>query len=420
MSLIFALALVAHLALKLWLSARQMRHVARRADAVPPAFADAIPLDDHRRAARYTIAKQRLVVAESVIGAVTFAVLTWGGVLDRIERALVDALGDSLAADVAFVGIALALLALLDLPLEWYRRFGIEQRFGFNRMTPAMFVVDAVKTASLAVAIGGPLVLAMLALMRYAGPAWWCIAWLVWSGFSIALTLLYPRLIAPLFNRFTPLSDAALRERIGNLLQRTGFRSDGVFTMDGSRRSAHGNAYFTGLGSSKRIVFFDTLLAQLHPDEIEAVLAHELGHFRLHHVRKRMLLGLALSFAWLALLGWLRTQDGFLTSLGMDPGVAPSLGAPALVLFMLVAPLLTIVFAPLQSAWSRGHEFEADAFAAEHADASSLVRALVKLYRDNAATLTPDPVHSAFYDSHPPAAIRIDRLRSQRCAAVAA
>jgi STE24 endopeptidase len=416
---VFVLTFLLHLALKLWLSTRQMQYVAQRADAVPPPFAHAIGLADHRRAAQYTIAKQRLVVVETLLGAAIFLLLTWGGGLQRLYDALGPLAGNGIAFDAALVVAVTLILGAADLPIEWYRCFGIEQRFGFNRMTPALFVADVLKSALLGAILGLPLLLAVLALMRAGGAAWWLWAWMVWAAFSLALSVLYPLLIAPVFNRFTPLSCESLRRRIGDLLRRTGFRDNGVYTMDGSRRSSHGNAYFTGLGAAKRIVFYDTLVERLHPDEIEAVLAHELGHFRLHHVAKRIVAGLALTLAGMALLGWLLTQDWFALSLGVEARAGLPGNGLTLVLLALVLPRFTFLLAPLQSALSRRHEFEADAFAARHASAQSLVHALVKLYQDNAATLTPDPVHSVFYDSHPPASIRIDRLLAGAPAAAA-
>ncbi len=407
---LFATLLCLHLGLKVWLCTRQMRQVARRADAVPPPFAAAIPLADHQRAARYTLAKQRLAAVEICIGTLVFAGLTWGGGLQWLADHLAGVAGTGLGFDLGFVVAVAVALAAVDLPIEWVRRFRIEQRFGFNRMTPAMFVLDTVKTALLGLLLGVPVLAVVLLLMRSGGTLWWLAAWVFWSGFSLLLGVVYPSLIAPLFNRFTPLGEGPLQARIAALLARTGFRSKGVYTMDGSRRSTHGNAYFTGLGAAKRIVFYDTLMARLGPDEIEAVLAHELGHFRLNHVAKRIAAGLLASLAWLAVLGALPAQHWFAPSLGVHlPAGLPASGL-LLVLFALVAPLFAFLLAPLRSALSRRHEFEADAFAARQVSPASLAHALVKLYQDNAATLTPDPVHSVFYDSHPPAAIRIERL----------
>jgi STE24 endopeptidase len=410
MKLFFVLVVGLHLAIKLWLGSRQVRHVRRCAAVVPPGFAASISIEDHRLAARYTIARQHLAMVEAVAATAGFAALTWGGALQWLYDTLEPVTGGGVALDMALVVATLLLLGLVDLPIEWVRRFVIEQKFGFNRMTPAMFVVDTLKSALVGAVLGLPLLYAVLALMHHGGGAWWLAAWGFWCVFSLALIVIYPVAIAPLFNRFTPLADEALKARIGALLERTGFRSSGVYTMDGSRRSSHGNAYFTGLGAAKRIVFFDTLIERLQADEIEAVLAHELGHFRLHHVRKRILGSLALAFGWLALLGWTSTQAWFAASLGVSTHAGVSASGLNLLLFALVMPLFSFVLAPLLSAYSRTHEFQADAFAARHASAPSLVRALIKLYQDNAQTLTPDPLHSVFYDSHPPASIRIERL----------
>ncbi len=399
-----------NLALRLWLSTRQIRFVSGHADTVPPAFAAAIGPDAHARAACYTVAKQRFAIVEMLGEGLLFALLTWGGGIRLVRNAIDAGLGAGFAGELALIAAIFALLAVADLPLEWFRQFRLEQRFGFNRMTPRTFLLDALKTALLAIALGLPLAAAILACMDRAGPWWWLAAWAVWTAFTMALTAAYPRWIAPIFNRFTPLADGPLRDRIGALLARTGFRSNGVYTMDGSRRSGHGNAYFAGLGRARRIVFYDTLIERLQPDEVEAVLAHELGHFRLHHVRKRMLAGMFSSLFGLALLGWLSRQDGFYAALGVPLAPNEPRNALALVLFALVVPWFALFLAPLRSAYSRRHEFEADAFAAQNASAAALIRALVKLYQDNAATLTPDPLYSRFYDSHPPAAARIGRL----------
>ena len=406
-------AVAVNLALRLWLSARQIRFVSGHAGTVPPAFAAAIRPEEHARAARYTIAKQQFAVVEMLGEGLLFALLTWGGGIRLVRNALDVRFGTGFVGELALLAAIFALLAVADLPLAWFRQFHLEQRFGFNRMTPATFALDALKTALLAVALGLPLAAVVLACMRSAGPWWWLAAWAVWTAFTFALTAAYPRWIAPLFNRFTPLADGPLRERIAALLARTGFRSNGVYTMDGSRRSSHGNAYFAGLGGARRIVFYDTLVERLQPDEVEAVLAHELGHFRLHHVRKRMISGMGSSLFALALLGWLSRQDWFYVALGVPVAPRTPRDGLALVLFALAVPWFALFLAPLRSAYSRRHEFEADAFAAQNASAAALVRALVRLYQDNAATLTPDPLHSLFYDSHPPAAARIGRLASR-------
>jgi STE24 endopeptidase len=405
----FLAALAAATVTRLWLSQRQMRHVRAHRGAVPQTFADAIPLAAHQKAADYTVAKARLGMLELMIGAVALLALTLGGLIDWLHEQwarLLDPAG--LWHGVALIGAVLVLLALIDLPLALYRTFVIEQRYGFNRMTARLFLVDLAKQALLAMALGVPLLLLVLWLMQKMGSLWWLYVWLAWMAFNLLVLLLFPTFIAPLFNRFTRLEDPSLASRIEALLARCGFRASGLYVMDGSKRSSHGNAYFTGFGAAKRIVFFDTLLSRLAPPEVEAVLAHELGHYRLHHVWKRIALVFAGSLAFLWLLGQLIDKPWFYQGLGVShPGTAA-----ALLLFMLVVPVFTFFLQPLSSLYSRRHEFEADAYAARHAESSDLVNALVKLYQDNAATLTPDPVHSAFYDSHPPAAVRIARLRA--------
>ena len=409
---LFVAFLLIMVGLKYWLALRQIRHVSRHADRVPAQFADRITLDAHRRAAAYTVAKQRLGLVQTAVSAAVLVALTLLGGLQWIADTLQPIAGNGLLFQVAIVALVVALISLLDMPFEWFRQFRIEQSFGFNRMTPALFLSDTLKSLLLAAALGLPITAMVLWLMQSAGDLWWAYAWLVWMGFNALVLVLYPTVIAPLFNRFEPLNDTSLAERIQALLARTGFSSRGVFVMDGSRRSSHGNAYFTGLGRAKRIVFFDTLVERLLPAEIEAVLAHELGHFKLKHVAKRLAFSFVASLGFLALLGWLIEQPWFYTGLGVQPAL--DAGARndglALVLFVLVLPVFTFVLAPLGSLLSRKHEFEADQFAARHARAEDLVSALVKLYQDNASTLTPDPLHSAFYDSHPPAAVRIDRL----------
>jgi len=409
-SLLFVAFLLIMVGLKYWLAWRQVRHVSTHAAAVPAQFADRITLDAHRKAAAYTITKTRLALVETAVSAAVLLLLTLLGGLDWIAGVLRGVVANDFWFQVAFVATVAVLLGLIDLPFSWIRQFRIEQRFGFNRMTMKLWLVDLVKATLLAAALGLPLLAAVIGLMRGAGELWWLYAWLLWIAFNATVLVLYPTVIAPLFNRFEPLKDASLAQRIGALLARTGFSSKGVFVMDGSRRSAHGNAYFTGLGRAKRIVFFDTLVERLQPTEIEAVLAHELGHFKLKHIAKRMALSFVTSLLFLALLGWLANRAWFYTGLGATPSLDSGNEGLALLLFMLVVPVFTFVFAPLASRLSRRHEFEADAFAAQHASAPDLVSALVKLYEDNAATLTPDPIHSAFYDSHPPASLRIERL----------
>jgi len=414
MSLTLSLSFVAFLllmvGLKYWLSWRQVRHVSRHADAVPRQFADRVSLEAHRKAAAYTIAKTRLGLVDTAVGAAVLVGLTLLGGLDGIAELLANWVGRGFAFQLAVVVAVVLLLALVDLPFSWFRQFRIEQRYGFNRMTPQLWVTDLAKSLVLAAVLGLPLLAAVIALMREAGTYWWLYAWLLWIGFNALVLIIYPTVIAPLFNKFEPLKDSVLAQRIAELLARTGFSSKGVFVMDGSRRSAHGNAYFTGLGRAKRIVFFDTLVERLQPAEIEAVLAHELGHFKLKHIAKRLVLSFVASLLFLALLGWLAERSWFYTGLGVTPALDGGNQGVALVLFMLVLPVYMFTFAPLTSHLSRRHEFEADAFAARHASGPDLVSALVKLYEDNASTLTPDPIHSAFYDSHPPASLRVARL----------
>ncbi|EIF82046.1 peptidase, partial [Burkholderia pseudomallei 354a] len=336
--------------------------------------------------------------------------LTLLGGVGALDSLLAGWLGHGYGQQVALVAAVLVISSAADLPFEYYRQFGIEERFGFNRMTKRLFFTDLAKNALLGAALGLPLLFVVLWLMNQAGALWWLWTWIVWVGFQMLVLVLYPTFIAPIFNKFEPLSDDALRARIEGLMKRCGFAAKGLFVMDGSRRSAHGNAYFTGFGASKRIVFFDTLLARLTGGEIEAVLAHELGHFKRRHVMKRMLWTFALSLALLALLGWLAQRAWFYTGLGVMPSLSGSNAGIALVLFFLSMPVFLFFVTPLGSLSSRKHEFEADAFAASQTDARDLVNALVKLYEDNASTLTPDPVYTAFYYSHPPASQRIDRL----------
>jgi STE24 endopeptidase len=409
----FVTFLLAMVSLKYWLAWRQIRHVSANADAVPRQFADRISLDAHRRAAAYTIEKTRLGMVEIAVGALLLVALTLLGGLDWLVRLSGAVVANDFLAQIIIVSVVMVLASVVDLPFAWYRQFRIEQKFGFNRMTLPLWIADLSKSLLLTAALGIPLLAAVLWLMQGAGELWWLYAWVLWVGFNALVLVLYPTFIAPLFNKFEPLKDGGLADRISALLARTGFSSKGVFVMDGSRRSAHGNAYFTGLGRAKRIVFFDTLVERLQPSEIEAVLAHELGHFKLRHIAKRLAFSFLASLAFLALLGWLITQTWFYTGLGVTPSLTGSNHGVALVLFALVLPVFTFVFAPVASLLSRRHEFEADAFAARHASASDLVNALVKLYQDNASTLTPDPLHSAFYDSHPPASIRIERLVQQ-------
>ena len=409
-SVVFLLALSAHVVVQIWLARRQVTYVASHRDAVPPGFSAAVSADEHAKAADYTVAKQRFGVLETVFDALLLVWLTIGGGIARIGEMTAGFGGSPVVSGTLQVLGVFAALALITLPFGIYRTFVLEQRFGFNRTRPAVFLADQLKGWALGLVLGGLVTAIVLWIMASAGSYWWIIAWLAWMAFALLITWAWPRVIAPLFNRFTPLEDQALRARIDALLERCGFHAKSVFVMDGSRRSSHGNAYFTGLGREKRIVFFDTLLTTLTPPQVESVLAHELAHFRLRHVPQRLLVGAIMSLAGFVLLGWLSGQDWFYLALGVPSASA----AAALVLFVLVTPAFTWLISPVMAAWSRRHEYQADAFAAEHSDAQSLADALVRLYKDNASTLTPDPVYSAFYDSHPPPAARIERLHGLR------
>jgi STE24 endopeptidase len=401
------IALILGTTLRLWLSGRQLAAVRSHRDRVPAAFADRVSLADHQKAADYTVASINFGRRSVVVDALVTLALTVGGVIGLIDQVWQRSLGSGLLTGALVILSVVFVTGIIDLPFSLWRTFRIEARFGFNRMTPALFAADLGKSCLLGLLIGGPVILAALTLMDRAGPYWWLYAWVGWMALMLLMTWAWPAFIAPWFNKFSPLEDSGLKSRIEALLQRCGFQSEGVFVVDGSRRSAHGNAYFTGMGRHKRIVFFDTLLARLSHSEVEAVLAHELGHFKLKHVRKRLLVTMAGSLGALALLGWLTAQTPFYTAFGVQ---VPSSHA-ALLLFMFVTPAFGFFATPLGSLWSRRHEFEADAFAAQHASSSDLATALVKLYRDNATTLTPDRLYSAFYYSHPPATERIEHLR---------
>ena len=413
-TLVFLAAVAASLGLRLWLAKRQIASVRRHREHVPDAFADVIPPDTHRRAADYAVDRTRVGAVDTLIEATLLLAWTLGGGLQATDAAWRSLDLGPIVTGIGVLGTIVVVGALIDLPLRVYRTFVVEQRYGFNRTTPGLFALDQLRTGLLLLALGAPLAAAILWLMHAAGPLWWIGAWLVWLGFNLLLVWAWPAIVAPLFNRFEPLDDDRLKRRIDRLLERCGFASGGVFVMDGSRRSGHGNAYFSGLGRNKRIVFFDTLLDQLDADEIEAVLAHELGHFRHRHIAKSIALMAFASLAGLALLAWLAGQAWFYQALGL---ATPSVHG-ALALFVLVLPVFTFFLQPLFAHLSRRHEFEADAFAAAHARADHLVAALVDLYRENASTLTPDPLWSAFYDSHPPAAERIAHLRTHRAGAV--
>jgi STE24 endopeptidase len=409
----FATALLLSLAVRYWLATRQMRHVAAHREQVPAVFAGRITPEAHRKAADYTLANGRFGLLSSAFGAAVLLGWTLLGGLDALNGLLRDAVqpryGD-LAYQLALLAAFMAIGGLLEAPLSWWSTFRIEQRFGFNRMTLRLWLLDGAKGTALAALIGLPLAALVLWIMAVSGGWWWLWAWAAWVGFNLLLLVIYPTLIAPLFNKFEPLADEALKSRVQALMQRCGFAARGLFVMDGSRRSAHANAYFTGLGAAKRVVFYDTLLARLSPPEVEAVLAHELGHFKRRHVAKRIAGVFAASLVALALLGGLAGASGFYAGLGVAPNLDAPNDALALILFMLALPPFTFFLAPLFAQFSRRHEFEADAFACAQADGGALASALLKLHEDNAATLTPDPVYARFYYSHPPAAERLAAL----------
>ncbi|MGZ5080424.1 MAG: M48 family metallopeptidase [Usitatibacter sp.] len=405
---VFAAFVVAALAWRTWLGIRQARHVRLHRDRVPADFAQFVSPEAHRKAADYTLDKQRLALIETVvIDGVVLLALTLGGGIAAIDALSQRLSGDGYLRNLATVFGVLLLSTAASLPFDACRTFVIEARHGFNRMTPRLFFGDLAKAMALSAAIGTPLLLAVFWLVQRSGPLWWLYTWIAWVMFTLVLVVAFPRWIAPLFNRFTPLEEGSLRSRIEALLARCGFRAEGLFVMDGSKRSSHGNAYFTGFGKTKRIVFFDTLIERLTPQEIEAVLAHELGHFARGHIPRLLAVRFALALLMLALLGWLYREPAFHQALGLPEAHIGALLAG----FALVIPVFTFPFQPLASLLARRQEFEADAFAAKHASAADLVSALAKLYRDNAATLTPDPLHSLVYDSHPPAALRIDHLK---------
>ncbi len=406
-SIVFLSLLAIMQAVQMWLSWRHLRHVRSHRHAVPAPFKGKILLRAHKKAADYTVAKGRFGLLDATLGNLLLVLWTVGGGLDFMDQTVRAADLNPLLTGTVFMLAAFLIMGVLDIPASLYLTFVIEQRFGFNKTTFKTYVADLAKQTALLLVIGAPLLMAVLWLMLEMGALWWLYVWLLWTGFTLLIVWAYPSVIAPLFNKFTPLAKGKVQQRIQTLLTRTGFKTRGIFVMDGSRRSAHGNAYFTGFGKTKRIVFYDTLLTTLREKEIEAVLAHELGHFKRRHVLKRMLLTFTLSLAGLALLGWLLRQDWFFHGLGM--GHASTYAA--LTLFLLASPVFTFFLSPIMAWGSRRHEFEADNFAAEQSDAKSLVSALVKLYKENASTLTPDPIYSAFYDSHPPAPVRIAHLQ---------
>ncbi|GGI20926.1 MAG: M48 family metallopeptidase [Oxalicibacterium faecigallinarum] len=409
-TVLFVGFLLLSIVVRFWLASRHIRHIQQNRAAVPAQFAGRIPLEAHQRAADYTVAKTKFALFVVLLNAAVLIGFTLMGGLQWLSSTSLDIFGPGIRYQLALVLAFAVISGLIELPFDYFRQFRLEAAFGFNRMSPALFFTDMIKSTLISLALGLGLVWITLLLMDKAGALWWLYAWFVWCGFQLLMLVLVPLFIAPLFNKFKPLEDESLKTRIENLMKRTGFSASGLFVMDGSRRSAHGNAYFSGFGAAKRIVFFDTLLERLAPHEIEAVLAHELGHFKLKHIVKRIVMMFAASLVFLALLGYLKTQTWFYTGLGVEPMLNASNDAMALLLFALILPVFSFLLSPLTSLGSRKHEFEADAFAARHTNSQDLVSALVKLYEDNASTLTPDPLHSAFYDSHPPASVRINRL----------
>ena len=381
---------------------------------MPTEFASKVTLAEHQKAADYTIAKLRLGVLENGVSAIILIAFTLLGGLEILNLSLLQLLGEGVTQQIALLVSIVLISGVIDLPFSWYKQFYLEERFGFNRMTKKLFFSDMFKGIAVGGAIGIPLLWVVLTLMLKAGDLWWIWAWAVLSIFSLLMQWIFPTFIAPLFNKFEALEDGPLKNQIEALLARCDFASQGLFVMDGSKRSAHGNAFFAGMGKAKRIVFFDTLIEKLNAGEVEAVLAHELGHFKCKHIRKRLIVSFALSFVTFALLGWISTQVWFYTDLGVMPNLNGYNGGLALALFMLVSPVFSFFLTPLGSLASRKHEYEADNFAAEKSSANDLISALVKLYQDNASTLTPDPIYTAFYSSHPPAPLRIANLARHR------
>lgn len=408
-SSVFLVALFGAIALQWWLNQRQIHHIANNRSAVPDAFADKITLTAHQKAADYTTDKIRVSRIELLYGNAILLFWTFGGGLNLLNNLWLNWLSDPIFQGVSVIISLLIVSTLLDLPFSIYRTFMLEEKYDFNQTKPGVFVGDLVKGLAITLLIGTPLIWIILWLMQHAGTYWWGYVWAVWMIFSLLMLFIYPTWIAPLFNKFTPLEDPELKQRIENLFKRCGFTSQGIFVMDGSKRSSHGNAYFTGLGNNKRIVFFDTLLKSLNGEEIEAVLAHELGHFKRKHIQKHILTMSILTLLGLALLGWLMQQSWFFTGLGVEYESTHI----ALILFMLLLSVFGVYFQPIFSLISRKHEFEADDFAAVQSDPAELIKALVKLYEENANTLTPDPLYSAFHDSHPPASVRVAHLSAK-------
>ena len=412
-TLLFAVVLALGLLIRFYLASRQIRHVARRRDEVPAAFASSISLASHQKAADYTIAKSRFGILEMAFGAAVLLGWTLLGGIDALNRALTNsALADygSLVPQLALLAAFGFISGLLDLPFTLYTTFRLEERFGFNKMTFKLWLTDLLKSTLVGLVVGLPIAALILWLMDSAGMWWWLWAWAVWAGFNLLALVLFPTVIAPLFNKFRPLEDETLKARVTALMQRCGFAAKGLYVMDGSKRSAHANAYFTGFGAAKRVVFYDTLLKQLSPGEVDAVLAHELGHFKHKHIIKRIVLMFAMSLAGFALLGWLSSQLWFYTGLGVRPNLVAANDALALLLFLMVVPMFSFFVSPVIAQFSRKHEFEADAYAISQTDGRDLQSALLKLYQDNASTLTPDPLFVKFYYSHPPASERLGRM----------
>ena len=412
-TIVFCAALVIGLLVRFYLASRQIRHVAQHRSSVPAAFAATISLEAHQKAADYTMTKARFGLLEMAFGAAILLCWTLLGGMDALNQAMMGSGLETygkLVPQLALLAVFGIVSGVLDLPFVLYSTFRIEERFGFNKMTFKLWLADLLKSTLVGVVIGLPIVALILWLMGSAGSLWWLWAWGTWMGFNLLVLVLYPTVIAPLFNKFKPLDDETLKARVTALMQRCGFAAKGLFVMDGSKRSAHANAYFTGFGAAKRVVFYDTLLKQLSPAEVDAVLAHELGHFKHKHIIKRIISMFAMSLVGFALLGWLSSQVWFYTGLGVRPNMAGANDALALLLFMLVVPLFSFFVSPVFAQLSRKHEFEADAYAISQTDGKDLQSALLKLYKDNASTLTPDPVFVKFYYSHPPASERLARM----------
>ncbi|MEI8169799.1 MAG: M48 family metallopeptidase [Rhodoferax sp.] len=410
MTFAFAFTLLAGVLLKFWLGSRQIRHVAQHRAEVPSAFSATITLAAHQKAADYTITKARFGMLELALGTVVLMGWTLLGGLSELNQFLLGWLGGGMGQQIALLAAFILINGVIDLPITLYQTFVIEERFGFNKTTLKLWALDLLKSSLIGALIGLPIAALILWMMGAAGSLWWLWAWAVWMGFNLLLLVIYPTFIAPLFNKFEPLEDETLKARVTALMKRCGFAAKGLFVMDGSKRSAHANAYFTGFGAAKRVVFYDTLLAKLSANEVDAVLAHELGHFKHKHIIKRIVSMFAMSLLGFALLGWLATQVWFYTGLGVQPNLGAPNDALALLLFMLAIPIFSFFIAPLFAQISRKHEFEADAYAVQQTSGPDLATALLKLYEDNASTLTPDPLYVKFYYSHPPASERLARM----------